>query len=68
MDATTDRLIWVKGDRKNSDLFIALLAKLRTTYADRRRIHVILDNYVIHRSRRTRNWLSRQGQRLCLHS
>ena len=67
MDATTDRLVWVKGDRKNSDLFIALLAKLLKSYKDRRRIHVILDNYVIHSSRRTRDWLKERGQRICLH-
>ncbi|MGB2821352.1 MAG: IS630 family transposase [Phycisphaerae bacterium] len=67
MDATTDRLIWVKGDRKNSDLFIALLAKLLKVYRGRKRIHVILDNYVIHNSRRTRAWLAEHGQRICLH-
>ena len=67
MAAATDRLIWVKGRRKNSDLFIALLAKLLKIYPGRGRIHVILDNYVIHRSRRTRRWLSEHGQRICLH-
>jgi transposase len=67
MEAATDQLTWVKGNRKNSDLFIALLAKLLKTYPDRRRIHVILDNYVIHRSRRTRDWLSQHGRRICLH-
>ena len=44
MDALTGRLIWVKGRRKNTDLFIALLEKLLNCYYDRRVIHVIVDN------------------------
>jgi len=67
MDARTNRLLWVKGVRKNSDLFLALLAKLLKVYSDRRRVHVILDNYCIHSSRRTRDGLAAHGERLRLH-
>ena len=61
MDATSDRLMWVKGERKNSRLFIELLKKLLVEYADKRVIHVILDNYSIHASRQTRAWLAEHG-------
>ena len=67
MDARTERLIWVRGKRKNSSLFIAMLAKLLKAYPERKRIHVILDNYVIHSSRQTRRWLAEHGQRISLH-
>ena len=67
MDATTDRVMWVKGERKNSRLFIELLKKLLTEYADRQVIHVILDNYTIHSSRQTRAWLAEHGGKFRLH-
>jgi transposase len=67
MDAQTDRLTWVKGERKNSRLFIDLLKKLLTEYADKRMIHVVLDNYVIHSSRQTKLWLAEFGGKFRLH-
>ena len=67
MDATTSRLVWVKGDRKNSGLFIELLKKLLRVYADKQVIHVILDNYTIHSSRQTQAWLAERGQKIRLH-
>jgi transposase len=67
MDAATDRLVWVKGERKDSRLFIALLRKLLKAYADRRVIHVVLDNYGVHSSRQTRLWLAEFGGKFRLH-
>lgn len=67
MDATTGRLLWVRGDRKHSGLFIALLARLLRCYADRKVIHVILDNFKIHSSKQVQAWLAEHGQRLRLH-
>jgi len=61
MDARTDELVWVKGERKNSRLFIDLLKKLLARYADKAVIHVVLDNYTIHSSRQTRLWLAEFG-------
>jgi len=66
--ATHDRhLTWVDGRHKDSGLFIALLAKLLRRYPHHRIIHVILDNYGIHTSRRTQTWLSERGHRIRLH-
>lgn len=67
MDATTDRVMWVKGERKNSGLFIDLLKKLLVEYAAKNVIHVILDNYTIHSSKQTRAWLAEHGERFRLH-
>ena len=67
MDAKTDRLVWVRGERKNSRLFIDLLKRLLIEYAKKRVIHVILDNYVIHGSRQTKLWLEEFGGKFRLH-
>lgn len=67
MDAVTERLVWVKGPRKNSRLFIDLLRKLLREYPDRKVIHVVLDNYCVHCSRQTRAWLAEHGAKLRLH-
>lgn len=67
MDARTDRLVWVKGERKTSRLFLDLLKKLLVTYTDKGVIHVVLDNYTIHSSRQTRAWLGQFGSKFRLH-
>lgn len=67
MDALTGKMMWVKGPRKNTDLFIAMLRTLQHCYRDKRVIHVIVDNYVIHSSRRLQAWLSDFGDRIRLH-
>ena len=67
LDAVTDHLVWVSGERKNSLLFIELLKKLLKVHADKKIIHVILDNYAIHTSRQTQAWLAEHGGRLRLH-
>ena len=67
MDARTDRVIWVKGERKNSRLFIDLLKKLLIEYPGKRAIHVILDNYMIHSSKQTKLWLAEFGGKFRLH-
>lgn len=67
MDARTDRLAWVRGERKNSRLFIDLLKKLLVEYANKKMIHVILDNYIIHSSKQTKLWLAEFGGKFRLH-
>lgn len=67
MDAISGQLTWTQAKRKNSGLFIALLEKLLKVYAGKKMIHVILDNFGIHSSRQTQDWLSEHGQRIRLH-
>ncbi len=66
MDATTDRLTWVRGDRKQSGLSIELLAKLLREHPDKKIVHVILDNFKIHTSKQVQAWLG-ENPRLRLH-
>jgi transposase len=61
------RLVYVEGERKASGLFLNLLRALLATYARAATIHVILDNYIIHKSHLTRAWLAEFGHRLRLH-
>lgn len=60
-------LVFVASDRKNSELFVALLQKLRQLNPNARRIHLILDNYVIHSSKRVRRFLAQHGDSFALH-
>jgi len=50
LDVRTGFLIWVEGDRKTSYLFLDLLDRLRQEYPNARCLHLILDNYRIHKS------------------
>jgi transposase len=50
LDVRTRVLIWVEGARKTSYLFLALLDRLLELYPQARRLHLILDNYRIHKS------------------
>lgn len=67
MDAKTGALTWGDGERKNSVLFIALRQRLLKVYADAPVIHVILDNYRIHKSQITQRALAGFGGRIRLH-
>lgn len=57
LHAHTGRLVWVEHPRKNSILFVKLLDALHRTYQSARRIVLILDNYIIHKSECVRRWL-----------
>lgn len=67
LDAATGRLTCVEAARKNSSLFVALLAALVDEYPAARRIHVILDNCRVHHSRITALALAHFGKRITLH-
>lgn len=61
------RVVWVRGERKNSDLFISFLKQLDRTYREAKRIHLILDNYCIHKSKATQKALEELEGRIELH-
>jgi len=52
--------------RKNSAAFVDFLRQLLTAIPGRP-IHLILDNYGVHKSRRTRQFLEEEGRRIVLH-
>lgn len=61
------RLVYVEGERKVSGLFLNLLRALLEAYQWAKPIHVILDNFIIHKSCVTRAWLAEFGARIRLH-
>ena len=68
MDAGTGLLKWVKAEKKDSLLFVAMLRKLAgEAYAHARVIHVVLDNYRVHSSRISRAAVAELGGRVVLH-
>lgn len=67
LNAKTRKLTWVTGESKASDLFCKLVWKLAAEHRDARRIHLIVDNYIIHSSRKTRAFLAQLGDRVVLH-
>ena len=66
-DARDEHLLVVEGARKNARLFIDLLEALLRRHPTARRIHVVLDNYGIHKGRQVRAWLHDRGARVRLH-
>lgn len=68
LNARTGRFTFVEAERKDSDLFIRQLWRLaKDDYPHAQRIHIILDNYKIHSSARTKLALGAIGERVQLH-
>jgi transposase len=67
MDARTGLLTWVKAEKKNSPLFVAMLRKLPEVYPQAKVIHVVLDNYRVHSSRISQAAVAELGGRVVLH-
>jgi len=57
LNATTGNVVWVEWKKKNSEIFILLLAELRKRYRQAKKIILIADNYVIHKSAMTQCFL-----------
>lgn len=57
LHAHTGQLVWTEHPNKSSTLFIKLLEQLRRTYRAAKRLVLILDNYIIHKSAPVRRWL-----------
>jgi transposase len=62
LNAKTGKLIWVEWKKKNSEIFILLLAELRKRYRRAKKITLIADNYIIHKSAMTKSFLSRNDK------
>lgn len=68
LDAKTGEVHYVDGPRKRSALFVTLVLHLaKKCYPTARRIHLIVDNYVIHTSQITRRALEELDGRVVLH-
>ena len=67
LNARTGRVLYSHGPRKNSELFVDALDVLQHAYRRAQTIHVILDNYIIHKSRYTLEALEAMDKRIQLH-
>ena len=67
LNVRTGKLTWLWAERKNSALFIALLAQLCQRYRRSKKLHIILDNYSIHKSGPVQRWLAQHPGRVQLH-
>jgi len=67
LNVRTGRVLYSHGPKKNSHLFIESLHVLRHAYRRARTIHLVLDNYIIHKSRQTLEALEAMGGRIQLH-
>ena len=67
LNAKTGEIVYVTAEKKDSDLFIRLLAKLKKVYPNAKRIHLILDNYSIHSSKKVQISLCHFAKNFVLH-
>lgn len=67
LNSRTGKIVYTHGPRKNSDLFVSLLEGLASAYRRARTIHLVLDNYIIHKSRNAMQALAGFQGRIQLH-
>jgi putative transposase len=67
LNCRTGRVLYTHGARKDSSLFCALLDTLHRAYRPPKRIHLILDNYIIHKSQKTLGSLEKLNGRIQTH-
>jgi transposase len=67
LNARTGSVVYTCGERKNSNLFISLMERLQATYRRAESLHLILDNFIIHKSKQTLAWQRKFGRKLVLH-
>lgn len=67
LNAFTGELTWAEGESKNSELFMHLILALGRHYQEASRIHLIVDNYSIHKSAFTEMILSQCAGKVRLH-
>lgn len=67
LNFSTGRFHWVTGKRKNEELFIKLLGKLRRAYRCHEQLHLAVDNDSSHTSKRVEKYVEDSGGRIRLH-
>ena len=58
LHAQTGHVLWFERERKCSHLFIGLLELLKRHYRRAKKLVLVLDNYIIHKSHKVRAWLA----------
>lgn len=59
LHSDSGKIHYISGSSKSSDLFISLLVTLRRAYRRAKTITLVLDNYIIHKSRKVERWLEK---------
>lgn len=67
LNAATRKMTWVEAGTKASALFCKLVWRVAAEYRAAKRIHLIVDNYVIHTSKKTQRFLAELGGKVVLH-
>lgn len=68
LNPKTGNIVWVVGQRRNADLFLAFLRRVRAAYRKAKRIHIIVDNCKAHDCKRVREALEKEfAGRIILH-
>lgn len=67
VNIATGHVLAVEGRRKNSALFVQLLRHVSRAYRGATRIHILVDQYVVHFSQATKLALQLLGNRVVLH-
>ena len=67
LDICTQELVCVDGPKKTSDLFISLVDRLVERHTGKGKIHLVLDNYIIHHSKKTRKAVEKHNGLVVLH-
>jgi len=61
LNPNTGHVVWFSSERKNSAVFVQWLQRLRKGYRRYRTIHVVCDNYIIHKSKKTLAAVAKMG-------
>lgn len=57
LHAQTQKVLWVEWEKKNTDIFLLMMAELKKRYRRAKQIRLILDNYRIHKSHKANVFL-----------
>jgi transposase len=57
LHSKTGQITYVGSTNKSSELFISLMEKLKRQYRRAKTITLVVDNYIIHKSKKTEKWL-----------
>ena len=67
LNARTGRVLYGVAENKNAAVFAQFLDFLSSRYRRAQRIHLVLDNYIIHKAKVVQQTLQRLGARVILH-
>lgn len=67
LNARTGRVVYGVAERKNAVVFAQFLEYLSSRYRRAKRIHLVLDNYIVHKALLVARTLEKLGGRVVLH-